>query len=67
MIWIRRAVQSKTRGTLPGGGALPSADRPLRWPPSHRLHVHQLELEKTNLLLGTLYPWPEMGTLELGD
>uniref|UniRef100_A0A0E0GT36 Uncharacterized protein n=1 Tax=Oryza nivara TaxID=4536 RepID=A0A0E0GT36_ORYNI len=24
------------RGALPGGGALSSGDRPLRWPPSHR-------------------------------
>uniref|UniRef100_A0A0D3HTR3 Uncharacterized protein n=1 Tax=Oryza barthii TaxID=65489 RepID=A0A0D3HTR3_9ORYZ len=32
----------------------------LRPPPSLRLHVHQLELEKTNLLLpGTLYPLQE--------
>ncbi|EEC67116.1 hypothetical protein OsI_33921 [Oryza sativa Indica Group] len=33
----------------------------LRPPPSLRLHVHPLELEKTNLLLpGTLYPLQEI-------
>uniref|UniRef100_A0A0D9YAB5 Uncharacterized protein n=1 Tax=Oryza glumipatula TaxID=40148 RepID=A0A0D9YAB5_9ORYZ len=50
------ATKTRRRGR-PGGDGDGSLLRP---PPSLRLHVHQLELEKTNLLLrGTLYPLQE--------